>query len=148
MIVEGQIEVNAPDREVWDFLMDIQAFSSCMPGLEEIHQRDDETFDGVVSAKVGPISGKFHFTASIVESMPPSEMKVRVDGHDDVTKSKIDATVSLTLTKDGDGTRLCHRIDVEIEGRLAIIGDMILRGVAGVMLKEFAKRLRSRLEKI
>lgn len=146
MIVEGQIDVNAPVRKVWDFLMDIQAFSSCVPGLEAIHQVDEETFEGVIGAKVGPISGKFRFTASIVESAPPAEMEVRVEGQDDVTKSKIDATVSLSLAEDGDGTHMRHHFDADIQGRIAIVGDMILRGVAGVMLKEFARRLRSRLE--
>ncbi len=146
MIIEGQIDVNAPVQKVWDFLMDIQELSSCIPGLEEINQLDEETFEGVIGAKVGPMSGKFRFSAGITESTPPTRMKVRVEGKDDLTKSTINATVTLGLAEAGGGSQIHHRFDADIQGRIAIVGDMILRGVAGVMLKEFAKRLRNRLE--
>ena len=147
MIVEGRTDVAAPIEKVWDFVMDIEAFASCVPGLDEISKVDERTFDGVIGAKVGPMSGKFRFQATIVESAPPTDMRVRVEGMDDLTRSTINAQVTLNLAPSGSaGTRMTHHFDAEIKGRIAIIGDMILRGVAGVMLKEFSKRLCRRLE--
>ena len=147
MIIEGKIDVAAPIRKVWDFVMDMEAFASCVPGLDEIAQLDDRTFDGAIGAKVGPMSGKFRFRAAIAESVPPTEMKVRVEGMDDLTRSAIHAWVTLNLTpSDSAGTKMTHHFDAEIKGRIAIVGDMILRGAAGVMLKEFSRRLRRRLE--
>jgi carbon monoxide dehydrogenase subunit G len=43
-------------------------------------------------------------------------------------------------------TELGYRADVQIQGRLAILGDMILRATASLMLEDFAERLRKRLE--
>jgi carbon monoxide dehydrogenase subunit G len=147
MIVEGKFKVEAPVQKVWDFLMDFNQFASCIPGLEDLSQVDDRTFDGVIGAKVGPMSGKFRFQASILEAAPPTDMKVRVEGQDDLTKSTVNAMVTLKLTPSGEtGTQLSHHFNAEIKGRIAIVGDMILRGAAAVMLNEFAKRLRGRLE--
>lgn len=147
MIIEGKIDVAAPIQKVWDFVMDVEAFASCVPGLDEIAPLDERTFDGVMGAKVGPMSGKFRFRAAITESVPPTDMKVRVEGMDDLTRSTIHAWVTLNLTPSGLAeTKMNHHFDAEIKGRIAIIGDMILRGVAGVMLKEFSRRLRQRLE--
>jgi carbon monoxide dehydrogenase subunit G len=41
--------------------MDVNKFSACLPGIEEIKQIDDNAFKGVLAATVGPISGKFSF---------------------------------------------------------------------------------------
>ena len=68
MIFEGKIDLDVPAAKTWDFLIDINKFSSCLPGLQEVKQIDDKTFDGVIAANVGPISGKFSFRAMIVES--------------------------------------------------------------------------------
>ena len=38
-----------------------------------------------------------------------------------------------------------YRADVQIKGRLAILGDMVLRATATLILKEFARRLHQGL---
>lgn len=147
MIFEGKIELRAPGPRVWDFLLDIDKFTSCMPGLENVTTIDDRSFDGVIGATVGPISGKFNFRSTIVESTPPKELKVRIEGTDSVTGSKIGATVTATLNQTFEGqTELSYRADVDIKGRIAILGDMIMRATSSLLLDEFTRRLRIRLE--
>lgn len=147
MIFEGKIDVGVPALKAWDFLIDVKRFSSCMPGLEKVTQIDDRTFDGVIGATVGPISGKFTFRATIVESTPPKELVVRTEGTDSVTRSAMNANMTLTLRELMESqTELGYQADVEIKGRLAILGDMVLRATAALLLEEFAKRLRKRLE--
>ncbi|MEK6562359.1 MAG: SRPBCC domain-containing protein, partial [Candidatus Binatota bacterium] len=75
MIFEGKIDVGVPPGKAWDFLIDVNRFSSCLPGLEKVTQLDERTFDGVLAATVGPISGKFMFRSTIVESIPPKELE-------------------------------------------------------------------------
>ncbi len=147
MIFEGKIEIGVPAAKVWDFLIDIHQFASCMPGLEKVTQIDDRTFDGMIGATVGPISGKFSFRSTIVESRPPKELVVRTEGTDSVTGSSMTVNVTATLREPMEGrTELNYHANVEIKGRLAILGDMILRATATLLLEEFAKRLRKRLE--
>lgn len=147
MIFEGKIGVGVPASKAWDFLIDIHRFSSCLPGLEKVTQLNDRTFDGVIGVTVGPISGKFSFRATIVDSTPPVAMVVRTEGTDSVTKSKASGSLKLTLAEpEKDRTELRYRANVEIEGRLAILGDMVLRATASLILEEFARRLRQRLE--
>src|SRR5688572_5394840 len=68
MILDGKIDLDVSAEKAWDFLIDINKFSTCLPGIDEVKQIDDKTFDGVISANVGPISGKFNFRSTIVES--------------------------------------------------------------------------------
>ncbi len=147
MILDGKIDLDVPAKQAWDFLLDINQFSSCMPGVEQVTPVDDRTFDGVIGAAVGPISGKFNFRATILESTPPKEMQVRTEGKDSVTGSRLIANVAVTLQEPvASHTELSYHANVEIKGRLAILGDMILRATASLLMEEFARRLRSKLE--
>ena len=62
MILDGKIDLDVPAEKAWDFLIDINKFSTCLPGIDEVTQIDDKTFDGIISANVGPISGKVQFS--------------------------------------------------------------------------------------
>ena len=146
MNFEGKIDLEVCIEDAWDFLVDINKFSTCLPGIQEVKQIDDTTFEGTLAATVGPISGTFHFRSTILESQPPEKMVVRTEGTDSVTKSKVNAHMMLNLCRASvDSTELIYKADVDIDGRLAILGDMILRATATLVLQEFARRLNQGL---
>jgi uncharacterized protein len=148
VIFEDAIVVKAPAAKVWDFLLDPNCIAACMPGVENVTQIDDRTFDAAIHASVGPISGKFTFRAHIVESKPPTEMAAEIAGQDSVTKSPLTARMAMTLTPlSAEETALAYRATVEVKGRLAILGDMVLRATAALMVEEATRRLRAQLER-
>lgn len=147
MIFEGTISVEHPRDAVWDFVLDIRKFSSCMPGIDSIDPIDDSTFDGAIKAKVGPISGNFRFRSTIVNSLPKESLAVRIEGTDSVTRSTVVASVDARMEEPRENcTDLKYRAEVEIKGRLAILGDMILRATTSLILEEFRKRLGKALD--
>ena len=160
MIFEDTIRIDAAAQAVWDVLLDVNAIAACMPGIERVVQVDERTFDGAILASVGPISGTFSFRAQILDSTPPRSMTAEVVGTDSVTKSTIRADTAFTLDPVdgtepnafivaqglvGGSTDLSYRANVQIQGRLAVLGDMVLRATAVLILEEFAKRLRQRV---
>ncbi|HEY3153295.1 MAG TPA: SRPBCC domain-containing protein [Candidatus Binatia bacterium] len=143
MIFDGKIDLDVPVQKAWEFLIDINKFSTCLPGIDEVKQIDDKTFDGIISATVGPISGKFNFRSTIVESRPPEQMVVRTEGTDSVTKSTVNADMTVDFRSISDTkSQMDYQADVKIKGRLAILGDMVLRATATLILQEFTRRLR------
>lgn len=146
MIFDGKIDLDVPTQKAWDFLIDINKFSTCLPGIDEVKQVDDKTFDGVISATVGPISGKFNFRSTILESRPPEQMVVHTEGSDSVTKSTVNADMTVDLRSISETkSQMDYRADVKIQGRLGILGDMVLRATATLILQEFTRRLRKGL---
>ncbi len=138
--------LEAPVPRVYGFLLDVDGFASCVPGLEEVVRVDDRTFDGSIAASVGPISGTFSFRARIVESNPPRELVARVEGTDSVTRSTVNADLTMTLDPvSAEHTELGYRAVVDVHGRLAILGDMVLRATATLLLEEFTKRLKEQV---
>ena len=117
-----------------------------MPGIDSVTQIDDKRFDGVISATVGPISGKFNFRSTIVESRPPEQMVVKTEGTDTVTKSTVNADMTVDLHRVSETkSQMDYKADVQIKGRLGILGDMVLRATATLILQEFTKRLHKGL---
>ncbi|MDP2604466.1 MAG: SRPBCC domain-containing protein [Deltaproteobacteria bacterium] len=146
MILGGKIDLDVPAEKAWDFLVDINKFSTCLPGIDEVKQIDDKTFDGVISATVGPISGKFTFRSTILESQPPAQMMVRTEGTDSVTKSTVEAVMTVDLHRISESkSQMDYQANVKITGRLVILGDMVLRATATLILQEFTGRLHKGL---
>ena len=146
MIFDGKIDLDVPVQKAWDFLIDINKFSTCLPGIDEVKQIDDKTFDGIISATVGPMSGKFNFRSTILESRPPEQMVVRTKGTDSVTKSIVNADMIVDLRSVSDAkSQMDYKADIKIKGRLAILGDMVLRATATLILQEFTRRLHKGL---
>ena len=180
--------LDAPPEAVWSLLLDVDRFSACIPGVEDVRPIDDRTFDGTILASVGPMSGTFGFRARILEAEPLRALAAHVDGTDSVTRSTVAADMRMTLSPVADApsertqrtegtnpskrseraehirpteptepteptqaaepaerTELAYHLTVDVHGRLAIVGDMILRATASVMLQEFVTRLRRQL---
>jgi carbon monoxide dehydrogenase subunit G len=147
MRLEGTIDIAAPPEEVWAVMIDPRDLAACVPGVNDVRQVDARTFEGSVRASVGPIDGDFSFRSVLAEMAYPHELVVDVDGTDSVTKSRVFAHIEAGLTTvDDESTTLAYRATITTKGRLAIIGDMVLRATAGVMIGQVTKCLRARLE--
>jgi carbon monoxide dehydrogenase subunit G len=147
MKLAGQIEIAAPADRVWALVNDPISLAGCVPGVQDVRQIDARTFGGSITAAVGPMEGQFEFTAVIERSDFPSDLLVEMTGVDSVTKSTLVATVQCSLELlDPGRTRLVYTATINVKGRLAILGDMILRATASVMIGELVKCLKARLE--
>ena len=147
MKLDGRIDIAAPPGAVWAVLIDPLSLAGCVPGVEAVRQVDDRTFEGEISASVGPKSADFAFRSVIGRADFPTDLEVTATGSDSLTGSTLTADVHAGLeTPDGATTRLVYRADVRISGRLAILGDMVVRATAGMIIGEVARCLRARLE--
>lgn len=147
MKLEGRIEIAAPARQVWDLVLDPLTLASCVPGVKDVRKIDDRTFEGSITASVGPMDGDFTFTAVITEAVFPDTLVVEMSGIDSVTKSRLEVLVTGALLVEAESqTKLTYRADVKVKGRLAILGEMILRATASMMISQVTGCLKARLE--
>ena len=146
MKYQGKVSLQATAETVWDVVLDIEQFADCMPGMQDLVKIDDRTFEGGMSAKVGPVSGDIRFTSQIVDVDPHVSLTAHVEGEDSLTKSTMTSDITMTLSPDGDATELAYTAEVNIKGRLGIVGDMILRATGVQVIDEFFNRLRKKVE--
>jgi carbon monoxide dehydrogenase subunit G len=145
--LEGRITIAAVPATTWALVTNPVALAACVPGVREVRQIDDRTFAGSITASVGPMDGDFDFTAVIAVADFPDRLDVEITGLDSVTSSRLEATVHASLAAEDPGsTILAYRADVRVKGRLGILGEMVLRATASMMITQVTKCLRSRLE--
>jgi carbon monoxide dehydrogenase subunit G len=132
MKLDGSIDVAAGPREVWSAVIDPVSLAACVPGVRGVRQVDDRTFEGSISAAVGPIEGDFSFTSVLTDSVTKSRLRA------DVLASVVEATPGQT--------QLRYTATINVKGRMAILGEMVLRATAGVIIGQVARCLRTRLE--
>jgi uncharacterized protein len=148
MKLDGSIEIGADAESVWAVVIDPVSLASCVPGVSGVRQVDASTFEGSISAAVGPIEGNFAFTSVLTEVFFPDRLVVAVDGIDSVTRSRLHADVHASLVAAAaDRTQLRYAATITVKGRLAILGEMVLRATANVIIAQVVKCLRSRVER-
>lgn len=147
MRLDGTIEIGAPAARVWEAVIDPTDLAACVPGVADVRQLDERTFEGTIRASVGPIDGQFAFRSVVVRADFPADLVVDVEGVDSVTGSRLVTHVEALLSEPSPGrTVLTYRATVSVKGRLAIIGEMVLRATASAMITQVTKCLRSHLE--
>jgi carbon monoxide dehydrogenase subunit G len=144
--LDGSIEIAADPERVWAVIIDPVSLASCVPGVREVRQLDARTFEGSISAAVGPIEGDFSFTSVLTDVAFPDRLVVAVDGTDSVTKSRLRADVEASVAERGGATHLRYHATITVKGRLAILGEMVLRATAGVIIGQVTRCIRARLE--
>jgi carbon monoxide dehydrogenase subunit G len=144
--LDGSIEIAADPERVWTVIVDPVSLAGCVPGVRDVRQVDDRTFQGSISAAVGPIEGDFSFTSVLNEVAFPDRLVVAVDGTDSVTKSRLRADVEASVVERDGRTDLRYHATITVKGRLAILGEMVLRATAGVIIGQVTRCIRSRLE--
>lgn len=147
MKLAGTLDIAAPAADVWAVIIDPTDLAACVPGVRDLRQLDAGTFQGEVRASIGPIDGDFAFRAVLTRADYPADLVVDVEGTDPVTGSHLSARVEAAVAETGpSATTLRYVATVTAAGRLAIIGEMVLRATAGVMIGQVVRCLRSRLE--
>ena len=146
MIIEQKFTVQAPIQELWDFLIDIERMSSCVPGAENVRQVGDNQFEGTLKVKVGPIQPSFVGTAHLLETEAPHRLVAKGEAKDQRSSSMASATFTANLRAiDATTTEVTSEVDVNIRGALGRFGQGVMREVSKRLTAEFAKCVEARL---
>jgi carbon monoxide dehydrogenase subunit G len=147
MIIEGKFTLQAPIQQVWDFLLDPETLTSCVPGAEKMEAIDDMTYESIVKQKVGPIEAKLKFTTTLIEMEPPRYVRAVGRGADMNKAGTFTQETTVHLTElSTDNVEISYSSNVSLVGRLATFGDRIMRAKAKEVGDEFTQNLQARLK--
>jgi carbon monoxide dehydrogenase subunit G len=140
--------VKAEPDAVWSFLTDPEKVASCLPGAAITGKLDDQTWQGTMNLKVGPVSssykGKVHF-----DMLDPASKTAELSASGQETKGKGGADMkmkSVVRKNDAGETEVTATSQVNITGILAQMGRGMIQDVSDQMFQIFSQRLRAQLE--
>jgi carbon monoxide dehydrogenase subunit G len=145
MQLEHQFSVPVPVDRAWEVLLDVERVAPCMPGAT-VDAVDGDSFTGQVKVKVGPITVSYAGKASFVEKDAATHRAVvSAKGRETRGSGTAAATVTASMTGDGDSTRVSVVTDLAITGRPAQFGRGVMNDVGNKLLGQFAACLADRL---
>lgn len=139
MELTGEQILPLPRERVWAALNDPEILKASVPGCESFERVDDNQFQVVMAASVGPIKARFKGKMMLTDLQPPQSYSMTFEGSGGAAGfGKGGAHVDL-LT-DSVGTRLVYRSHAQVGGRLAQVGARLIDGVARKMAEDFFGR--------
>jgi uncharacterized protein len=147
VILDQKVVVKAAPEVVWDFLMDIPAVSACVPGVESFEKIDDDTFQGALKVKVGPIGVKLSGKVIVVER-DREQYRSRMDmqANEKRLNSAVSAHATLSLVPISPTETEIHiHTESSILGKLGEFGQAVMRRKADQIVGEFARNMATRI---
>jgi uncharacterized protein len=149
MRIENTVEVDAPLDRVWALVNDIPRVAPCMPGAALTGVGDDDTYEGTVAVKLGPLRMSYKGKVTI-ESVDEANHSAHLaaSGRDTKGAGTARANVETRLEPvDSNRTRLHVTSDVQLTGKVASFGrGGAINDVATRLFTQFADCLRATLE--
>jgi carbon monoxide dehydrogenase subunit G len=149
MDMEGSRALAVTQQQAWDALNDPQVLKTCIPGCERIEKTGDNQYAVVVAVKIGPVQAKFNGKITLSEMNPPDSYTISFDGQGGAAGfGKGVSQVKLSPQADGPGCLLEYKVQAQVGGKIAQLGQRLIDGVAKGMAEDFFKRFDAEMQRV
>jgi carbon monoxide dehydrogenase subunit G len=141
-------EISLPPERAWPFLMDIERVVPCMPGAQLTGNRDEKTFTGTISVKLGPVMLTFVCDAAFEDVDPVARAaRIRAQGADSKGRGGVKSAIRFHLQPSEAGSRVLIETDLAMSGAVAQYGRgaAIIQTVANQVIAQFAANLETKI---
>lgn len=136
----GTQVIKAPRAEVWRRLNDPSTLQKCLPGCEQYQKADDDSYEAVIVAAIGPIRARFKGTARFSDLREGVGYRIEGSGTGGIAGfGRLGADVRLEDIE--GGTTLHYAAVAQMGGKLAQFGSRLVGAVANKFLADFFSRL-------
>jgi len=142
---EGTFTVNAQREKVFDFLLDPQKISSCLPDLQKLDVKSADEYTAVVRAGISFIRGDFTMNFKVVEKDRPSHAKLVARGNG--IGSTVDLETLIDLSESASQrTSIRWTAEARVGGRIASVGQRLIGAQAEKIIKQLFDSIQGKLE--
>src|SRR5438105_1661161 len=148
MLINNTFEVPLTPADAWKVLMDIPRIAPCMPGAELTDVVDENTYNGKVSVRLGPVALTFTGTVRFTEKDDAAhKARVTAQGKDAKGRGGAHATVDFHIEPTAAGSRVMVKTDLALSGAVAQYGRAsgMIQDVAQQLIGQFANALKTQL---
>jgi carbon monoxide dehydrogenase subunit G len=146
--IRNQFSIPLPPAQAWAVLNDIPRVARCAPGAELLEQKDDGSFVGTISVRLGPVLLNFKGTV-IYREVDEANHRVVAEATGAETKARgsARAEVTFSLAPAGEDTEVIVDTDVQLAGSIAQYGRgaAVIQNTAQAIMEQFANNFARHL---
>ena len=146
MEMTGQQLVPLSQEKTWEALNDTRVLKECVPGCETLEKTGENQYELAIKSRIGPVSARFKGTMTLQDVDPPNGYTMVFEGQGGVA-GFAKGQASVTLTPEGEATRLSYSVKAMVGGKIAQLGARLIDGVARKLSDDFFKCFNERFSK-
>lgn len=149
MDVKGNQKVKAPRQQVFQALLNPEVLKNSVPGCEGAEFVDFPTgrqLKMTISPNIPGLKGSFTVFLQTGEVVPPSRVVLIAEPASDMGSVK--ATCVIDLLEEADGTMLNYNAQAVMEGKIAAMPDLVVKGAVKVALDQFFKNFEKQVSTV
>jgi carbon monoxide dehydrogenase subunit G len=148
MILKNEFTVGGDVETVWKALLDMERVAGCLPGATITASGDNDTYNGSMKVKIGPMAVTYQGTAKLSEVDDEHHRAViSLRAREAKGQGTAMATITNRVEPHDGGTRVTAETDLHITGPQARFGHGIMEDVGGRVLEEFSRRLEQEIRR-
>jgi hypothetical protein len=136
MELKGERRLPVDRETAWRALNDPQRLRAAIPGCESLESIGEGEYRAVLSVSLGPVRAKFSGKLRVEDAVPPERYTLRFEGEGGAA-GFAKGSAQVTLTPEGEATRLSYTASAQVGGRLAQIGSRLIDSAALKLSDDF-----------
>lgn len=143
MKINDSFTINAAKDDVWTVFMDVEKLASCVPGCNDLVALSETEYEADMIVKTKFMTIKFKANGVLKDAVEGEELKVEMVGKPmklaGLFKSKMYVQLEEVAPNE---TKILYEMDLQMTGRLATLGDILMRGTVKKSADEFADNVQ------
>jgi carbon monoxide dehydrogenase subunit G len=140
----GEYEFAAPQELVWDMVLDPDTLMATIAGCERLEKVDENTLQGRLNLRVGPVQGIFQGKVESIDVNPPHSLHMIISGSGPAGVVHGEGNILLEGTP--TTTRLRYDGAVQVSGRIASVGQRVMDSSAKSIVKQSLQNLDRQIQ--
>ncbi len=145
--LEGSSELKQDLETAYNRLTNLEVMARALPDAEDVKVIDSDTAEATVKLKLAVVSTRLRIRVKISGRRPPSHAELSAEGSGSGNRVKIFSTFDLERAGAVGRTKMTWSANAEINGLMAGIGSMMLKGFAVKRMDEMFDAIGIAVEK-
>ena len=135
MELVGEHGFDAPQQQVYDFLLDPEVLKQCLPGCEKLEKIGEDEYAATMKIGVAMIKGTFSGRVKITDKVSPDSFTMEVEGSG--PQGQVSGVGKLTLSESEGKTVVKYSGDANVRGTIARVGARMIQPAARQIVGQF-----------
>ncbi len=143
MKISGSYTFDAPQDDVWALLMDPDAISQAIPGVEKFHAVGENDYETHLKIGLGAVSGQYTGRVTLSDIDAPTHYHMKIGGKGQ--RGFVNGEGTITLEPQNGKTVVHYTGDAALGGQLAGVAQRLVEGAARTLINQGFKSLEAQL---
>lgn len=143
MKISDSFTIEAPKTEVWDVFMNVEKLAGCVPGCKDMQALSETEYEADMEVATKFMKISFKANGQLKDYIEGEEFNVEMTGKPmklaGLFKTKLKVRLNETAPQT---TEIFYDMDLQMSGRLASLGDVMMKGTVIKSSKEFAENVQ------